>query len=96
MVLNVCYLLLFCLGLPNALGGYDETPDIMASLLKVSITFKDLISKHIVCRKAYLTLIGLYSMCMFVHHIFRAYSYIVVICVIFSTYTSRAAKYGTT
>ena len=25
------------LGLPNALGGYDETPAIMASLLKVSL-----------------------------------------------------------
>ncbi len=24
-----------CAGLPNALGGYDETPEIMSGLLKV-------------------------------------------------------------
>ena len=30
-----CRLLFFITGLPNALGGYDETPELMASHLKV-------------------------------------------------------------
>lgn len=35
-----CLMFTIISGLPNALGGYDETPSIMASLLKVSITFQ--------------------------------------------------------
>lgn len=27
---------ILCSGLPNALGGYDETPEIMAAQLKVN------------------------------------------------------------
>ena len=29
------YAFIHCTGLPNAVGGYDETPQIMASYLKV-------------------------------------------------------------
>ena len=34
---DLSFVVFFITGLPNALGGYDETPELMASHLKVCI-----------------------------------------------------------